>query len=1228
MPTDPYANVAQTIANRQQQYYATNPWLQGGLSMQPYQTQPGDDPTKGAIAAVSQAILRGAMIGYGSNQAQSQFNTYLQGSPELSRDLAPYQIQGALQTGMDAGTTYRNELAKQSAQQAYDPRSVFMRANGLGDPGLPSFGSGPTAVQPGVVSPTGAPAPTVGGAPGSLPTQPVAAQPDAAPVVGNNPTGGVLAPRINNRLNEIAQRVVTGMTPAQAYETTANEQKTAFDQNLALQQQSRQDAELLDAEKVQAERKKFIGETTLKYVKDAGTTGGFFETPRDWGAGILAAAGNEDQQKKLNAQELLDQVFVEVKKLNRSPGEGAQSDKDLEVLQASSPGSWHPAAVNMALGERYLADGTKELERNQFKRAWLSSRGTLQGADDAWNAQQAQKNALPTMGQVQPPTGGSGGPTGSGVSNGGSHGSADPGVMAMVDAAATKYGVPLDLARRVASQESNFDQSAVSNKGAQGVMQLMPATAADLGVDPTNLEQNIDGGMRYLAQQLKTFNGDPQLAAAAYNAGPGNVRKYGGVPPFKETQNYVQSVAGAQQNGLPPAKQPIPQAPKAPSEPNAGKVAAQNAMGLIHQMGQGASFGFADEAAAGLRSGISGVQRYFGMKPSFADYDAELAALRSEKNQFQSQHPYASVAAQLIGGAPSAIALPLGRAKEGATILSNAGRLALGGAAYGGVAGAGAGGEPGGLSRFDSATLGAGIGAVASPAFSGAAGALSAAAKTTPVRNVVQSILRPGALRPAVSEAGAIFPTGATKEAQLATLTPAELGTLKLTHGVTAEQLDKALAAAADAEARGGQLLLPEAVDSPALYLQAKKLSNKPNTMNIAQEPVKERAALAPDRVLSTFRKLGSDVTPQEGGTSARQAALDIIARAKEERTKAVSPLFQKAYSEVPQLHSDRMDELLQNPIIKRTVNKAKESVGMENMPANSTQVVQETLETLGGQIEALRASKLKPPSKITLRRLVGAKDALEREAKSLNPALGVARERFKELSPAVNKLENSQMSVISRMSDDDLGGAADDVFRLEPERIEELRQTFAQDGKLYAWDEMIRGHIKRAVNSTQDGMNKTMLRGLVGSRASRAKLRAAVGSDLYNEVEPMLSLEQKYVEGAQNYFAGSPTDPLKEAGEATNAWIRMFKALSSKTGAASEGAKFLLMGKPNDELEREIARIVFDPKRGKDFLEKAAPYVRAIEEYQRKVQAAAQAGGRVGSRELTGAQITDRSKK
>ena len=167
---------------------------------------------------------------------------------------------------------------------------------------------------------------------------------------------------------------------------------------------------------------------------------------------------------------------------------------------------------------------------------------------------------------------------------------ANPAIAGLARRIAREEGVDENQFLALVYQESRFNPCAKSPAGAIGLAQLMPGTAGDLGVDPYNIEQNLRGGARYYKQQLRKYNGNVSLALAAYNAGAGNVNKYGGIPPFKETQGYVANIT---QKWLPAFggsdKSGIPLNYGGGGAYQSARTSTMNAMGLTAAIGDGSA---------------------------------------------------------------------------------------------------------------------------------------------------------------------------------------------------------------------------------------------------------------------------------------------------------------------------------------------------------------------------------------------------------------------------------------------------------------------------------------------------------------------------------------------------------------------------------------------------------------------------------------------------------------
>jgi hypothetical protein len=263
--------------------------------------------------------------------------------------------------------------------------------------------------------------------------------------------------------------------------------------------------------------------------------------------GVPYRWGGTDPETGLDCSGLTQLVYQQLGvDLPRTSGEQATSGTKVDSLADAKPGDLvffgdpvHHVGIYVGDGKMLNAPHRGEVVR--IEKVW----GTPSAIRRVLPEQAAVSSALSAAGLSLSSSGVAGsGLAGSGVAGSGLGGSGLAGTpyASLFTAAGAKYGVDPALLSAVAKAESSYRSDAVSPAGARGLMQLMPGTARELGVDPDVTAEAVDGAAKLLSNHLRSFNGRVDLALAAYNAGAGAVRKYGGVPPYTETQNYVRKV--------------------------------------------------------------------------------------------------------------------------------------------------------------------------------------------------------------------------------------------------------------------------------------------------------------------------------------------------------------------------------------------------------------------------------------------------------------------------------------------------------------------------------------------------------------------------------------------------------------------------------------------------------------------------------------------------------------
>ena len=618
---------------------------------------------------------------------------------------------------------------------------------------------------------------------------------------------------------------------------------------------------------------------------------------------------------------------------------------------------------------------------------------------------------------------------------------------------------------------------------------------------------------------------------------------------------------------------------------------------------QGLTFSFGDEAVAGLRSLFGG-----------SSYQDELANEAAMRQRIMETQPGVAIGSEVAAGLGTGllgagVAAPglASRLLLGATgkATPTIGQLAAIGAAQGGLVGAGSA-QPG--ERLAGGAIGAGTGAL----LGGALGKASQLASEYVLQPFFTQAALGGAERGAVGLGGK--PAFTAQEMQLAK--------------ILSETAPEAIPAAEQALIRAGELgkplFIPEAVQSPSLFQEAKFIANYPASIEIAQKAIEGRAADATARITQSL----DVINPQRNVTAAAnklvQGAKSLLDELGVARKEATQGLYDAAFEKTPQLTKDGSIKLItENPRIQGAIKAVrKELPELASLPDSSTEVLHQAQQYLAGKARAVK-------NKYTSGKIQDARNALMKAIKNESPDYGTATETFAKMSKGLTAKEQSKIGFLANVSPDK-PGTIGRVFALDADTIASLRDDFIQAGKLEDWESGVRSYLQRAVDAAPDERNP--INKLIDSPALRAKLQAALGNKFDKIIEP-LTVEQTILKGQRKYFAGSPTAPLLQREQAVEESLSAIqKAMKVMRNPIEEGGKMLskvLGGNKKPEFYEGYARLLFSaPEQGLETIGKVRQLTEALRETRTAAsKVAATTGGATGRGGATGFKAIEETK-
>lgn len=538
--------------------------------------------------------------------------------------------------------------------------------------------------------------------------------------------------------------------------------------------------------------------------------------------------------------------------------------------------------------------------------------------------------------------------------------------------------------------------------------------------------------------------------------------------------------------------------------------------GYVQSLAQGATLGFADEAAAGARAGIvNPIKQWWTGQPQ-ANYEQELEALRSELNQTRSDYPVGSGALEMVGSVPSSLAIP---AVRGASAVARMGKAAGIGGAMGAAYGFGSG-ENDARNR------------AANAAVSGAVG--------TAMGGAGQGIAE--TVAPLVSRVVRGKTPVAAKVVQEAT------------QRVPDNEIASAQALMQQAKSEKSPVFLAEALEDDNVFALAKDIANRPETRREAQAAIINRTSEAFGRIDQILDDVSPVKSPVEASKWAQMRAAQVIDEMEDARHAAVGPMYKAAHEAGKNLQSEKLDKLLgsadEPPNLVRSIinDLQKKFPEFREEPVNSSRMLNEVLGELNARINLEQNAQQQ-------RRLLALKSALEDEVEKLNPLLKDARETYAKMSPAIDAAKASRLGVLEDLKADNIQQAGNKIFQLAPERIEELKQSFGSQGQA-EFSAVVRAFLQERIEGTQEGRNA--LRGLLNTEKGKRQLEAALGKQQFKRIYEKLNREFNMFEAKNRYRRGSDTMENIDNRSATNKTLgavnRMFRFMSRPKDSIQTG--------------------------------------------------------------------------